>query len=72
MKKKLTDEIGKAYIRLYCSHWYWYRESPLNVGSFSRGVIVCNNCGKKKLIEELKDSEVLVEPRRVKDYLKGE
>lgn len=69
MKKKLADEIWKAFIRLHCSHWYWHRESPLEFGSFSRGVIVCNNCGKKKLIEQLKDSEVLVEPWRVNDYL---
>lgn len=56
MKKKL------------CSHWYWHRESALNMGSFSRGVIVCNNCGKKKLIEQLKDDEVLVEPWGVEDF----
>lgn len=69
MKKKLADEIGKAFVRLHCSHCYWHRESPLETGSFSRGIIVCNNCGKKKLIEQLKDSEILVEPWRVKDYL---
>lgn len=69
MKKKLADEIGKAFIRLHCSHWYWHRESPIEFGSFARGVIVCNNCGKKKLIEELKEHEVLVEPWRY-DYKK--
>lgn len=71
MKKKLSDEIGKAFIRLHCSHWYWHRENPLEFGSFSRGVIVCNNCGKKKLIEELKEHEVLVDWWRYKDYLTG-
>ena len=69
MKKKLADEIGKAYARLHCNHWYWHRESPLKMGSLSGGVIVCNNCRKKKLIKQLKDDEVLVEPWRVKDYL---
>ena len=69
MKKKLADEIGKAFVRLHCPHWYWHRESSLEFGSYSRGVIVCNNCGKKKLIEQLKDSEVLVEPWRYKEYL---
>ena len=62
MKKKLSDEIGKAFIRLHCSHWYWHRESPFATGSFSRGIIVCNNCGKRKFIEQLNDIEVLVEP----------
>lgn len=71
MKKKLADEIGKAFKRLHCSHWYWHRESPFETGSFSRGVIVCNNCGKRKLIEQLKDSEVLEEPWIYKDYLTG-
>lgn len=71
MKKKLADEIGKAFARLHCSHWYWHRESPLEMGSFSRGVIVCNNCGKRKFIEQLKDSEILVEPWRYEDYLTG-
>ena len=71
MNNKIADEIGKAFIRLHCSHWYWHRESPLEMGSFSRGVIVCNNCGKRKFIEQLKDSEVLVEPWRYKDYLAG-
>ena len=66
--KKLSEKIGKAYIRLHCPHWYWHNESALEAGSFSRGVIVCNNCGKKKLIEQLKDSEVLVEPCRYKDW----
>ena len=56
MKKKLADEIGKAFVRLCCPHWYWHRES------LSRGIIICNNCGKRKFIEELKDIEVLVEP----------
>ena len=69
MKKKLADEIGKAFIRLHCSHWYWHRESPLEFGSYSRGVIVCNNCGKKKPIEQLKECEVLVDTWRYKDYL---
>ena len=71
MKKKLADEIGKAVARLFCSHWYWHRESPFEVGSFCRGVIVCNNCGKRKFIEHLKDSEVLVEPWSYKDYITG-
>lgn len=71
MKKKLVDKIGEVYKRLHCSHFYWHTESPLNMGSFSRGVIVCCNCGKKKLIEQLKDSEVLVQPWRYKDYLTG-
>ena len=71
MKKKLADKIGKAFIRLHCSHWYWHRESPLYFGSYSRGVIVCCNCGKKKLIEQLKDSEILVGPWRVNDYITG-
>jgi len=57
--------------RLFCSHWYWHRESSLKMGSFSRGIIVCNNCGKKKLIEELKDCEVLVESWRYKDFITG-
>ena len=65
---KLVDEIRRAFIRFNCSHWYWHRENILEFGSYSRGVIVCNNCGKKKLIEQLKDSEVLVE-WRYKDYL---
>ena len=69
MKKKLSDEIGKAFIRLHCSHWYWHRESPLEMGSLSRGIIVCNNCGKRKFIEQLKDSEVLVELQRYKDII---
>jgi hypothetical protein len=67
MKKELANKIR----RLYCSHWYWHRESPLAMGSFSRGIIVCNNCGKRKFIEQLKDSEVLVEPWRYEDYLTG-
>ena len=71
MKKKLADEIGQAFVRLHCSHWYWHRENPLEFGSYSRGVIVCNNCGKRKLIEELKDSEVLVDPWRYKEYFQG-
>lgn len=71
MKKKLADEIGKAFVRLHCPHWYWHRESPLEFGSYSRGVIVCNNCGKKKLIEQLKECEVLVDTWRYKDYLTG-
>ena len=61
MKKKLADEIRKAFIRLHCPHFYWHNESPLMMGSFSRGIIVCNNCGRRKLIEQLKDDEVLVE-----------
>ena len=72
MKKKLADEIGKAYKRLHCPHWYWHNASPLEtlkMGSFCRGVIVCNNCGKTKLIEELKDHEIVVEWWQVKDYL---
>ena len=64
MNKKLADEIGKAFIRLHCPHFYWHNESPLMMGSFSRGIIVCNNCGKRKLVEQLKDDEVLVEWRR--------
>lgn len=68
MKKKLANEIGKAFIRLHCSHWYWHRESPFGITGFTHGTIVCNNCGKRKCIEELKDSEILVEPWRYKDY----
>ena len=68
MKKKLADEIGKAFKRLHCPHWYWHYSSPLDKGSFSRGVIVCNNCGKTKLINWLKDDEVLVEWWRYKDF----
>ena len=64
--KKLADEIGKAFARLHCSHWYWHRESPFAMGSLSRGIIVCNNCGKRKFIEQLKDNEVLVDPWRYK------
>lgn len=66
MKKKLADEIGKAFRRLNCSHWYWRRESPFGITGFTRGTIVCTYCGKRKLIEELKDSEALVEPWRYK------
>lgn len=62
MKKKLADKIGKAFVRLHCSHWYWYRESPFGITGFTHGTIVCNNCGKRKLIEELKYNEILVEP----------
>lgn len=66
MKKKLADEIGKAFVRLHCSHWYWHRAIEFEKGSFNRGIIVCDNCGKRKPIEQLKDSEVLVEPWRYK------
>lgn len=59
MTKKVKDLIGKAFLRLHCSHFYWRNASPLEMGSFCRGVIVCKCCGKKKLIEELKDYEVL-------------
>lgn len=59
MIKKLADEIGKAYIRLHCHHWYWESASSLEMGSYSRGVIVCKRCGKRKLIEQLKENEVL-------------
>ena len=69
MRKKLAAEIGKAFVRLHCSHWYWHRESPFETGSFSRGVIVCNNCGKRKFIEHKKDMEIVVEPKRLEDYL---
>ena len=61
MTKKLADEIGKAYIRLHCHHWYWESASSLEMGSYSRGVIVCKRCGKRKLIEQLKENEVLYE-----------
>ena len=61
MNKKLADEIDKAFIRLHCPHFYWHNESPLMMGSFSRGIIVCDNCDKRKTIEQLKDDEVLVE-----------
>ena len=61
MTKKLADEIGKAYIRLHCHHWYWRNASPLEMGSYSRGVIVCKRCGKRKLIDQLKESEILYE-----------
>ena len=61
MNKKLADEIGKAYMRLHCHHWYWRNASSLEMGSYSRGVIVCKCCGKKKLIEELKEWEILYE-----------
>jgi hypothetical protein len=69
MKKKLANKIEKAFIRLHCPHWYWHKESPFEMGSFSRGMIVCNNCGKRKFIEQLKGMEVLVEPWMYKEYL---
>ena len=72
MKKKLADKIGKVFIKLCCPHFYWHKESPLEFGSYSRGVIVCNNCGKKKLIEELRDYEILVAQWRYKEYFQGE
>lgn len=64
MKKKLAYEIRKAFSRLSCSHWYWHRESPFGITGFTNGTIICNNCGKRKLIEELKDNEILVKPWR--------
>lgn len=60
MKKKLADEIGKAYVRLHCSHWYWEEISSLECGSFCRGMIRCRTCGKVKPIEQLKDYEVIL------------
>lgn len=68
MIKQLANKARNIFIRLYCPHCYWHIESPLKFGSFSRGVIVCNNCGKKKLLEQLTDSEVLVELGRYSDY----
>ena len=59
MKKKLANEIGKAFIRLHCPHLVWRNQSPLESGSFCRGVIVCTKCGKVKFIEHLKDYEIL-------------
>ena len=55
----MKEYIETAIRRLFCPHWYWHEESPLNMGSFCRGVIVCNNCGKRKFVEQLKDREVL-------------
>lgn len=62
--RECKKAIGKALVRLHCPHWYYHPESPLEMGSLSRGVIVCNNCGKRKFIEQLKEYEILVEPRR--------
>ena len=59
MNKKLANEIGKAFVRLHCSHDIWLNESFLKMGSFSRGVIVCSKCGKRKFIKQLKSNEVL-------------
>ena len=50
MEKKLADEIGKAFRRLHCLHWYWRRESPFGITGFTHGTIVCTYCGKRKLI----------------------
>ena len=69
LRNKLARKIEKTFRILHCSHWYWHKDNPLETGSFSRGVIVCNNCGKKKLIEQLKDHEILVEPYRVPDWI---
>ena len=55
----MKAKIRKVIDRILCAHWYWRHDSSLKSGSYCRGMIVCKSCGKRKLIEELKPSEVL-------------
>ena len=45
--------------KILCSHLNWKKANPLLYGSFSRVLIVCKKCGKIKLIDDLKNFEVL-------------
>lgn len=44
--------------RLFCLHRY-IPVSPLELGSFSRGVMRCKYCGKLKFVEDIKPWEIL-------------
>jgi len=46
--------------KILCPHFYWGKASPFLYGSFTRGVIICKNCGKIKFIEQLKDYEIIL------------
>ena len=53
MKKKIADEIGKAYIRLHCLH-EWEQgdicgDTTVMFSLGSRLIWVCKKCGKKTL-----------------------
>ena len=61
--------MPKIFKRLFCPHFYWHNASPFEVG-IGRGLIICDNCGKVKLIESKKDCEVL--STWTEYYLKGE
>lgn len=56
----MNEKILKRFI---CPHFYWHEVSPFELGSFHRGVMECEACGKRKLFESLKDYEVIVERR---------
>lgn len=45
--------------RISCPHFMWHRVSSFEVGSFSRVIIECNLCGKRKSIDQLRGFEIL-------------
>ena len=51
--------IRRIVKRISCPHFIWHRVSSFEVGSFRRVIIECNLCGKRKIIDQLREFEIL-------------
>lgn len=45
--------------RISCPHFMWHRVSSFEAGSFGRVIIECDFCGKRKIIDQLREFEIL-------------
>lgn len=59
MTKKDREAIQKAYIKIHCKHSRWKQSGVFRYGNFVADVVECNDCGKSKLLFDLKEGELL-------------
>lgn len=57
----IPKKLKSLIVRVTCTHDYYIPTSQLEYGSFSRGLYVCQRCGKLKLTEELKSWDIVMD-----------
>lgn len=59
MTKRDMEAIQKAYIKIHCPHIRWKNVGVFRYGNFTADVVECKECGKSKLLFDLKEGELL-------------
>lgn len=57
----LMSAMIRDYLQSHCEHKTWKKAGVFTLGDFTDDIIECTECGKTKILSDLKENERMVD-----------